>query len=835
MVNLRQLLKDWESTPPFSEYIPVEKFIDGHAFRTKTGQVGVMLSVKGIDYESIVRQQLDSLIARLERTLKIFEPGTRIYQYFFRSNRPEIPHRSYGKAVTQKIIGYRLDDFSRRREKLFDSHTYLAVLLDMPKSGNAAAATGLLTRVLTSFSSKKTIAVSLESQAATLARLMQQVNTFLASTEDFAEVRLLPAPDVYSVFRALLNPDPIKRKAPLGDGALEYPAYFAADSNFRAHETHLELDDYFVRVLTLKGLPHQTQPNLLKALRFVPGNYHIATMWAPEPQSKTAKHADSIIGHNDATKQRTTLTPKRQLGPARVKKSKDSLSDVLEDVGDEITNNDKHFGQFSLTVVIYDRDADALERTIAAFVTAAQTIGVSLITESDFANLAFLATLPGSHKYNQRAKCISESNYADLSFFYALDSGDKCCAYLEDEYLAVLTTRNDELHFFNLHRGENGHTCIIAPPGMGKSFLCNFLIAQSTKYDPYITIIDLGGSYEYTTQLLGGNYVNIASGERKFNLNPFRMDHTPENLDFLTAFVCGLIEDAGGRLDDKDKDDIYKKIDQLYAIEDPSLRTLSTLSRTLPERLTDRLHRWVHGGQYGHVFDNPEVIDSLTISDLQTFNFSGFDEKKDGYLQHLFFYILHRASHVIYDDAHLGRLKVFLIDEAFKVLKNPSVLAFFSTALITWRKLGAIFLFASQALSHFEKLGVVEEVVTACSTKIFLSNPSIDAAKYADLFKIPLEIAESIGTLVPKRELLAAQDPDPTKKTNEKTAKILRLEVSPQERWLYANSVRENLLRREALNRFNGDLDAALEYLCNPSTPEGNSVTTTPVIELTPA
>lgn len=830
MVNIRQLLKNWESTPPFSEYIPLETFIDGRAFRTKSGQVGVMLSVKGIDYESIVRQQLDSFTARLERAMQLFEPGTRVYQYFFRSSRPEIPHRRYS-GVTEKVIGYRLADLSRRRDDLYESHTYLAVLLDI--SQVAAANANPLASLLSSFSSKKTIAVSLEAQSEALARLMQQVNTFIATTEDFADVQLLRATEVYSVFRALLNPDPLKRSMRMMDGAMEYPAYFAADSNFRAHETHLELDDYFVRVLTLKALPHATQPNLLKALRFVPGNYHIVSMWAPEYQHQTEKHADAIIGHNDATKQRTTLTPKRQLGPTRVKKSKESLSDALEGVGEEIVVNDKRFGMYSLTVVVYDRDPEALERTVAAFITASQTIGVTLITETDFANLAFLAIFPGGHKYNQRAKRISESNHADLSFFYALDNGDRYCSHLQDEYWAPFTSQNDELFYFNLHSGENGHTSIIAPPGMGKSFLCNYFIAHSTKYNPYITIIDLGGSYEYTTQLLGGNYVNIANSERNFKLNPFRLEATPENLDFLTAFVCALIEESGARLDDKEKNEIFKKIEQLYAIENPSLRTLSTLSRTLPERLSDRLHRWLDGGQYGHVFDNPEGADSLTINDVQTFNFSGFDEKKDGYLQHLFFYVLYRASQVIYDDAQLGRLKVFLIDEAFRVLKNQTMLDFFLTALTTWRKRNGTVIFATQAAGHLEKLGVLEDVATACATKIFLSNPSVDAARYAEVFKMPLEMAEKIRTLAPKRELLSVKDPDPAKKMTDKTAKILRLEVSPKERWLYANSARENVIRREALHRFNGDLDAALEYLSTNPAAQGTSETTTEVASLT--
>jgi type IV secretion system protein VirB4 len=812
VVNIRQLLKDWESAPPFCEYIDIEKFIDDNFFRTKSGQVGCVLSVRGVDYESVTRQHLDSITTRLERTLQLFEPGTRVYQYFLRSSRPVIPHRHYDSAVSETIIGYRLDDLESKRDQLYETRTYLAVLVDMPAT--QAGVGGMFTGLLTRFSSHKTIAFSLMAQEAARAKLMQQVSIFAASTDDFATVALLDAAGAYSLFRQLLNPDPLTRLAPMVDGAAEWPGYFAADSTFRAHATHLELDNYFVRVLTLKALPNHTNPNMLKQLLRVRGNYHIVSSWTPERQQETIKQADTIIGHNDATKQRTTFTPKRQLGPSRVRKSKEAISDVLENVGTEIAVNNKHFGHYSLTVVVYDQDYDELEQVVSSFFNASQSIGLTLIAETDFANLAFLATFPGAHRYNLRAKRISESNHADLSFFYSLDTGDKFNKFLNDEYLALFTTRNSEPFYFNVHRGEVGHMSIIGPTGMGKSFLCNYLLGQASKYNPYITIIDLGGSYKYLTSLLDGNYTNFSSVEREFRLNPFRLENTPANLDFLATFVCLLIEEGGGSsIDDKQKDDVFKKISQLYAIDDPGLRTLTTLSRTLPETLSDRLSRWLRGGQYGYIFDNPSGEDTLTMSRVQTFNFEGFDDKSD-FLQPLLFYILHKTSEVIGDDSLLSTLKIFHLDESFTFFKSKAIREYVESALLKWRKRNAVIWFATQGAGHLSKTDLLEDVVNNCSTKLFLANPSLDVDSYQSIFKMTRETADLIQTLEPRKEILSLQDPDPRRRgATDKTAKVIRLEVSARERWLYANSSDENVLRTEAFERFHGDLTMTLDYL----------------------
>ena len=85
---------------------------------------------------------------------------------------------------------------------------------------------------------------------------------------------------------------------------------------------------------------------------------------------------------------------------------------------------------------------------------------------------------------------------------------------------------------------------MLGATGAGKSFSLNFLLVQALQYDPRILILDLGGSYRWLTQFLGGGYMELspaaADGEG-FQLRPFlftgrRADlPIPDGLDFPAA------------------------------------------------------------------------------------------------------------------------------------------------------------------------------------------------------------------------------------------------------------------------------------------------------------
>jgi type IV secretion system protein VirB4 len=135
----------------------------------------------------------------------------------------------------------------------------------------------------------------------------------------------------------------------------------------------------------------------------------------------------------------------------------------------------------------------------------------------------------------------------------------------------------------------------------------------------------VGGSYKQITEKHGGSYVSLKQERPK--INPFKLEKTKENLDFLYAFVRILLTNSRYQPTAEDDRQIWRAI-----------KTANRLSELqLPEHLMLALHQWVEGGQYGDWFDNAE--DELSISRFQCFDFAGM-ELFPQVVDPLFFYVL---------------------------------------------------------------------------------------------------------------------------------------------------------------------------------------------------
>ena len=85
-------------------------------------------------------------------------------------------------------------------------------------------------------------------------------------------------------------------------------------------------------------------------------------------------------------------------------------------------------------------------------------------------------------------------------------------------------------YHYDLFQGDVGHTLMLGATGAGKSFALNFLLVQALQYDPCVLILDLGGSYRWLTQFLGGGlYGAIPRRERSMLLTETRSNPLQED------------------------------------------------------------------------------------------------------------------------------------------------------------------------------------------------------------------------------------------------------------------------------------------------------------------
>jgi type IV secretion system protein TrbE len=796
MLRLDRVIKPWKESAALNAHISLYGFWNDTTFLTKSGDVGMVLRVTGVDYESLDGSEQEYTVKRLESALKAFSPGFHVYQYLFKSNRPNIPFARYDDPVVDAAIDQRRKFFEAKRDHLYEIEIFYCILLEGPRSKTGVGAAlarlfrdpsgglGELKAQFTNDSMKTLLRTQIE-QA--VRRLDQQVLAFSRQLADLMQIEVLDQQKQFTCFRRLLNYDDCRIAG--RPQATQFLDYQVVNSDIEAERDHLRVGDHIVRVLTMKEAITETRPLVLDALLKIPGNFQVITEWTPISTDKARKEVNKRRRHfnvsktgfvsqmgNDATK----TNPRDVLVDESKQADIENLGDCLRVLGEG-----QSLGDFSLTIVLYGHSKTDLERLVGEFTGVFTNADGNLFAETYNQLNAYFAIVPGNYALNLRQLYLLNTNYADLSFLFTILPGEKTNSYFGGEYTAVVETDNNTPYFLNLNCSDVAHTLILGMTGSGKSYLCNFLLQNAQKYKPLTFIFDIGGSFQSLTTIFEGSYLNVGQEARDFTINPFSLPPTKENLQFLFSLFRVLIEGNNQRyrLDFKEERRLWDAIERIYVLEQGQ-RTLSNFANIVGE-LRERLHRWTRGGQYGFLFDNSD--DTLSFSRFQTFNFHGWSDAPD-VLEPLLFYVLHRASNEIGDPEKLGKSKIFLLDEAWLFIKNETIRNYVVQAQKTWRKHKAAMILATQSIKELEESGMLTIVAESCPTKIFLANPDMNRDVYHDAFHLNDTELDLINGLVPPGQMLIRKA---------QSSKKIHLNVDSVSHWMATNNARDNVKKRD--------------------------------------
>ena len=626
MINLGRVFRDYQQSGALNALVNVHAAIDDHTFLTKGGDLLVILKVEGVDAECLDSLRLDQIVRRFGSSIRTFDERFRIYQYLIKRDYGRIPHSDYNDPVVRETVENRAAFLEAKG--LYGLEIYFAVVYEGSRRAvgfgqrvSAFAANPALA-IRSALSTEKRIAILDEELDRARELLANKVHSFAVQLSDFIKIETLDKRRAFGFLRQLLNYAPHKT-----DGVSlaydEFVDYQACGSSLECYRDHLRLDDTLIQTLTLKDPPSRTWANLLKGLQELPAQFVIATEWKRAGNLTVRR----LIG----SKRRHFFNSKVSLANY-LNTSGTAPKDVLTDDGavamvadlgsclQELEANGNYFGEFSLTVALYDTDQARLKRAVAECFKVFASVDAQLSEERYNLLNAWLAVLPGNRAFNLRRMWLTNLNYSDLSFLFAPNTGAVRNDHLGTEYLSVFETNHRTPYFFNFHHGDVAHAFVLGATGSGKSFTLSFLLTDLQKYRPLTTIFDLGGSYERLTRLFGGTYVPVGPGRRAFTINPFSLPATPENLQFLCCFIRVLAETGGGQVTAQDERDLFEQIQNLYEVE-PEQRRLLTLANILGRSLRQALQKWVRGGQHGTLFDNLE--DNLTFARFQTFDFEG--------------------------------------------------------------------------------------------------------------------------------------------------------------------------------------------------------------------
>lgn len=506
----------------------------------------------------------------------------------------------------------------------------------------------------------------------------------------------------------------------------------------------------YAGIVTIQEYPSLTCPGILNDLLSMPFEFVLS-------QSFTFLSKSVAIGRMQRQQSRMI-----NAGDVAV-----SQINEIDAALDDLTSNRFVMGAHSLSLLIRASNQKTLNDNISEAGTALSNSAMKWAREEAGIAGAFWAQLPGNFSFRIRVGDITSRNFAGFSSFHNFPIG-RIRNNQWGNAVTMFKTTSDGPYFFNFHKGEDSqdakiaakldpnhkdlaNTLVLGKPGVGKTVLEMFLLAQLQKFSQpdkgkKLSCIlfdkDLGAAIGI--RAMGGRYYPLKNGLPS-GFNPFQMEPTPNNLTFLETFVKQLVKRDDMPITPKQEREISEAISGVMGIAKHKRRigaVLEFLDRTDDNGLHIRLARWCRGGPLEWLFDNIEdtlKLDDCTMVGFDVTEFLDNDETRTPTVMYLF----HRIESLID-----GRRIPIFMDEFWKLLNDPAFEELAKNKLATIRKQDGFLVMFTQSPKQVLNSPIAYSIVEQTATKIFLPNPEADYDDYVNGFKLTereFEIVKQLG------------------------------------------------------------------------------------------
>jgi type IV secretion system protein VirB4 len=106
--KLAQITKEYNEAAALCSQINLFGFIDDEIFLTKSGDLGIVFSLEGIDYECLDGNTIENFTRRISAAFRIFDEKCRVYQYLFKRNGENIPYKAHQNPIVNAAIQSRM-------------------------------------------------------------------------------------------------------------------------------------------------------------------------------------------------------------------------------------------------------------------------------------------------------------------------------------------------------------------------------------------------------------------------------------------------------------------------------------------------------------------------------------------------------------------------------------------------------------------------------------------------------------------------------------------------------------------------------------------------------
>lgn len=512
-----------------------------------------------------------------------------------------------------------------------------------------------------------------------------------------------------------------------------------------------KIDNRFVAVVAIDGLPAESWPGILNSLDLMP----LAYRWSSRFIFLDAELARDRLERTRKKWQQKVRPFLDQLFQTQSRSiDQDALSMVAEteDAIAQAASELVAYGYYTPVIVLFDDHAESLEKKAEGVRRVIQAEGFGARIETLNATDAFLGSLPGNWYCNVREPLITTRNLSDLVPLNSVWTGSPTapCPFYEAGAPPLMQVASGSTPFrFNLHADDVGHTLIFGPTGSGKSTLLALIGAQFLRYrDGQLFVFDKGCSMLPLTLAAGGDHYEIGGEEEGGELSfcPLASLSSEADRAWASEWIEMLVDLQGIAVTPDHRNAIAR---QIALMANSSGRSLSDFVSGVQMRdLKEALRHYTVDGPMGQLIDAES--DGLTLGHFQTFEIEQLMTMGERRLLPVLTYLFRRIERRL-----SGVPSLIILDEAWLMLGHPVFREKIREWLKVLRKANCAVVLATQSISDAERSGIIDVLKESCPTKICLPNGSardIGTREFYERIGFNERQIEIVATARPKRD-----------------------------------------------------------------------------------
>ncbi|WP_425627598.1 conjugal transfer protein TrbE [Agrobacterium tumefaciens] len=745
------------SGPSFADLVPYAGLVDNGVILLKDGSLMAGWYFAGPDSESSTDAERNDVSRQINAILSQLGSGWMIQVEAVRVPTADYPKESdchFPDLVTRAIDAERRAHFQKERGH-FESRHALILTWRPPEPRRSG-----LTRYIYSDTASRS-ATYADKALESFSTSIREVEQYLANvvsirrmmtreTSERGGFRVARYDELFQFIRFCVTGENHPVRLP------EIPMYldWLVTAELQHGLTPL-IENRFLGVVAIDGLPAESWPGILNALDLMPLTYR----WSSRFVFLDAEEARANLERTRKKWQQKVRPFFDQLFQTQSRSlDQDAMMMVAEteDAIAEASSQLVAYGYYTPVIVLFEEDQARLQEKCEAVRRLIQAEGFGARIETLNATDAFLGSLPGVSYANIREPLINTRNLADLIPLNSVWSGSAVapCPFYPPASPPLMQVASGSTPFrLNLHVDDVGHTLIFGPTGSGKSTLLSLIAAQFRRYSgAQIFAFDKGGSMLPLTLGIDGDHYQIGGdategGDGKaLSFCPLADLTTDGDRAFAAEWIEMLVALQGVTITPDYRNAISRQVGLMAESRGRSLSDF--VSGVQMREIKDALHHYTVDGPMGQLLDAEE--DGLALGSFQCFEIEELMNMGERNLVPVLTYLFRRIEKRL-----TGAPSLIILDEAWLMLGHPVFRDKIREWLKVLRKANCAVVLATQSISDAERSGIIDVLKESCPTKICLPNGAArepGTREFYERIGFNERQIEIVATAIPKRD-----------------------------------------------------------------------------------